>query len=42
MMETEEQVTMRFTVFLKVELQKKKKKNPQDMHRDRDSERMRE
>ena len=26
MMETEEQVTMRFTVFLKVELQKKKKK----------------
>lgn len=31
---------MRFTVFLKVDL-KKKKKIHTDMHRDRDSERMR-
>ena len=32
-------MTMRFTVFLKVDL--KKKKIHTDMHRDRDSERMR-
>ena len=33
---------MRFTVFLKVDLKKKKKKKIHaDMHRDRDSERMR-
>lgn len=32
---------MRFTVFLKVDLKKKKKKIHTDMHRDRDSERMR-
>ena len=33
MMETEEQVTMRFTVFLKVELQKKKKKSTRHAQR---------